>query len=75
MHDAVSLPLNPANVEETINGPDGEKWREAIGPSTSDRLYQLFKEICVDFKGYFPVAAIGKYRGFILFANQATNFV
>ena len=47
----------------------------STGSSTSDRSYKPIEKVCVDFKGYFPVVAIGGYRGFILFSDQATNYV
>ena len=47
----------------------------STGSSTSDHPYKPIEKVCVDFKGYFPVVAIGGYRGFILFSYQATNYV
>jgi hypothetical protein len=45
------------------------------GPSNSNHVYNPLEKICVDFKGYFPKASIGGFRGFILFSDQATNYV
>ena len=45
------------------------------GSSTSDHEFNPLEKVCVDFKGYFPKASVGGYRGFILFSDQATNYV
>ena len=38
-------------------------------------MYNPLEKVRVDFKGYFPVLTFGGYRGFILFSDQATNYV
>ena len=30
LHGEVSLPPNPKSVEDALNSPDGNKWKEAI---------------------------------------------